>query len=152
MAELRSENIKLSIVGTGNYKSILKQQCHDLSLDSIVTFKGFCQRESLPELYAQSDVFILLSRSEAFGNVFAEAMSCGLPVIGANVGGIPDLISEKTGILVEPSDIAGIKDAILKLKRSKNLREKMGQAGRERIMKKHQWPQIAESFLQLYVS
>jgi len=152
MSEVRFENIKLAIVGTGEYQNILKQKCHDLSLNSKVDFIGYCTREKLPQLYGQSDAFILTSRSEAFGNVFAEGMSCRLPVIGANVGGIPDLISNKTGILVEPGDIAGIKDAILKLSRSKSLRMKMGQAGRELILKKHQWPRIADRYLQLYIS
>ncbi|MBL0714605.1 MAG: glycosyltransferase [Desulfosarcina sp.] len=152
MAGLRSENIKLSIVGTGNYENILKRQCRDLSLNSAVAFKGFRPREKLPELYAQSDAFILTSRSEAFGNVFAEAMSCGLPVIGANVGGIPDLVTEKTGILVEPGDIDSIKKAILRLKHSQGLRAQMGQASRTLILKNHRWSQIAERFLELYVS
>lgn len=152
IAELRTENLRLSIVGTGDHENYLKQQCHDMSLTSVVDFKGFCQRDQLPELYAQSDAFILTSRAEAFGNVFAEAMSCGLPVICSNVGGIPELVTAKNGVLVEPEDIAGIKNAILTLKHSKELREQMGRASRERIMKHYRWPQIAERFLKLYAS
>jgi len=152
MAGLLSENIRLSIVGTGNYEDALKQKCLDLALTSVVDFKGFCQRQRLPELYAQSDAFILTSRSEAFGNVFAEAMSCGLPVIGTDVGGIPDLIKGKNGILVKHGDTDGIKNAILKLKHSKRLREQMGRESREIILKHHQWSQIAKKFLKLYVA
>ncbi len=152
MAALRSENIRLCIVGTGNYETVLKQKSRELALTEAVEFKGFCLREKLPELYARSDCFILTSRAEAFGNVFAEAMSCGLPVIGARVGGIPDLISDRNGILVEPDDPEGIKAAILKLKRSEAIREQMGRASRANIMKNHQWPQIAKKYLTLYAS
>jgi glycosyltransferase involved in cell wall biosynthesis len=152
MAGLRSENIKLSIVGRGNYENILKRRCHELSLNSIVEFKGFCPREKLPALYAQGDAFILTSRSEAFGNVFAEAMSCGLPVIGADVGGIPDLITEKNGLLVDPGNIDAIQNAILKLKNSRQLCAQMGQASREIIERNYRWPKIAEKFLDLYAS
>jgi glycosyltransferase involved in cell wall biosynthesis len=118
----------------------------------MVEFKGFCPREKLPAVYAQGDAFILTSRSEAFGNVFAEAMSCGLPVIGADVGGIPDLISEKNGLLVEPGNIDAIQSAILKLMNSRQLCAKMGLASRERIERNYRWPNIAEQFLQLYTS
>lgn len=152
MAGLRSENIRLSIVGSGNYEDALRKKCFDLSLTSVVDFKGFCPREELPELYAKSDAFILTSRSEAFGNVFAEAMSCGLPVIGADIGGIPDLIKEQNGILVKPGDIDGIKNAIIKLKDSQQLREQMGRASRDIIMKNHRWSKITEKFLELYLS
>lgn len=152
LAGLRAEKIRLSIVGSGNYEKSLRQKCLDSSLTSIVEFKGFCRREKLPELYAKSDAFILTSRSEAFGNVFAEAMSCGLPVIGADVGGIPDLIKEKNGILVKPDDIDGIRNAIMKLKHSRQLREQMGRASRGIIMKQHRWLKIAEKFSKLYIS
>jgi glycosyltransferase involved in cell wall biosynthesis len=150
LAELPSEDIKLSVVGSGHHENRLKQRCNELALNSVVDFKGFCPRENLPSLYAQSDAFILTSRSEAFGNVFAEAMSCGMPIIGTTVGGIPDLVSEENGILVEPGNIAGIKNAILRLKASRTLCRNMGLANREKIESDFRWPKIAEKFLRLY--
>ena len=152
MAGLQMKDIKLSIVGSGNYERRLKQRCHELSLNSVVEFKGFCPREDLPILYAQSDAFILTPRSEAFGNVFAEAMSCGLPVIGTDVRGIPDLLTEPNGLLVKPGDIDAIKSAILRLKHSRRLCTQMGKAGREKIARNYQWPYIAKKFLHLYAS
>ena len=152
LAALRHENISLTIVGTGEHENHLKAQCRKLSLESKVEFKGFCRREKLPELYRKSDAFILTSRFEAFGNVFAEAMACGLPVIGANVGGIPDLISPKTGILIEPDDIEAIRNAIRTLKNSRDLRASMGNASRDFIIANYQWPRIAARFVQLYQS
>ena len=150
LAELPSEDIKLSIVGSGNYENRLKKRCSELSLNSVVDFKGFCPREDLPMLYAQSDAFILTSRSEAFGNVFAEAMSCGMPIIGTDVGGIPDLVAEENGLLVEPGNIAAIKSAILRLKASRALREEMGTANRKKIERSYRWSKIADQFLNLY--
>ncbi len=150
LAELPSEDIKLSVVGSGHYEKRLKQRCSELALNSVVDFKGFCPREDLPSLYAQSDAFILTSRSEAFGNVFAEAMSCGMPIIGTKVGGIPDLVSEDNGILVEPGNIAAIKDAISRLKASRPLCINMAIANREKIERSYQWSKIAEQFLNLY--
>ena len=150
LAELPSEGIELSVVGSGHHENRLKQRCNELALNSVVDFQGFCPREELPRLYAQSDAFILTSRSEAFGNVFAEAMSCGLPIIGTAVGGIPDLVSEENGLLVEPGNIGAIKRAILRLKASRSLCQKMGIANREKIEKNYRWTKIAEEFLHLY--
>jgi glycosyltransferase involved in cell wall biosynthesis len=152
ISRLRSNDIKLSIVGTGEYRHVLERRCHELGLEAIVQFKGFCRRELLPNLYAQSDAFILTSYSEAFGNVFAEAMACGLPVIGSDIGGIPDLIKEDTGILVPPDDIDAIVRAILRLQHSKPLCGRMGHSCRERIMQEYQWAHIARRFLALYAS
>ena len=152
MAGLKSDNVKLSIVGSGKSENGLRRRCSELSLNSMVEFKGFCQWEKLPALYASNDAFILTSRSEAFGNVFAEAMSCGLPVIGADVGGIPDLISEKNGLLVKPGDIESIKQAILKLKSSRQLCAQMGKASREIVERNYRWPQIAKKYLEIYES
>ena len=150
LAELPSEDIRLSVVSSGNYENILKKRCNELALTSMVDFKGFRPREELPGLYAQSDAFILTSRSEAFGNVFAEAMSCGMPIIGTTVGGIPDLVSKDNGILVEPGNIAAIKDAISRLKASRSLCANMAIANREKIERNYQWSKIAEQFLSLY--
>ena len=150
LAELPLEGIRLSVVGSGHHENRLKQRCNELALNSVVDFKGFFPREDLPNLYAQSNAFILTSRSEAFGNVFAEAMSCGMPIIGTAVGGIPDLVSEENGILVEAGDIAGIKSAILRLKASPTLCRKMGMANREKIERNYRWLKIAEKFLHLY--
>ncbi len=152
MAALQTQDIKLTIVGTGKYHGRLKELSHELGLDGVVEFKGFCPREHLPALYAQSDAFILTSRSEAFGNVFAEAMSCGLPIIGADVGGIPDLVTAENGLLVKPGDIAAIKGAILRLKNSRQLCRRMGKAGREKIEKNYRWSKIAAKFVALYSS
>ena len=151
LSELPHDGIKLSVVGSGHHENRLRKRCNDLALNSVVDLKGFCPREDHPRLYAQSDAFILPSRSEAFGNVFAEAMSCGMPIIGTAVGGIPDLVSEENGILVEPGNIDAIKSAILRLKASRTLCKKMGMANREKIERNYRWPKIAEKFLSLYV-
>ena len=56
----------------------------------------------MPKVYAGADIFVMASENETFGQVFTEAMAAGTPVIGTNVGGIPEIISEnKTGFLIE---------------------------------------------------
>lgn len=150
LAELRDPDISLLIIGSGNFEAKLKKICKDLSLEKVVTFYGFCHPRSLPELYVGSDVFILPSQAEAFGNVFAEAMACGLPVIGSKTGGIPDFIDRQNGILVDAGNIDQIKKAIIEMKSSPDLRIKMGRVNREKMIQHFTWESVARLHLTIY--
>jgi glycosyltransferase involved in cell wall biosynthesis len=150
LSELEDNDITLLVVGTGSYESYLKKMCHKLGLDNVVTFYGYCPREKLPELYNKADVFILPSLAESFGIVFAEAMACGLPVIGAKTGGIVDLVHSENGILVEPGNIKQIKEAILQMKQSKELRMATGRANRTEVLEHYSWKNVALKYLSIY--
>jgi len=147
----KDNSISLTIIGEGNYENELKTMSDKLGLSKIVTFLGFYPRDNIPSYFAQSDTFILLSLAEAFGNVIAEAMACGLPIIGANQGGIPDLVGDENGILVEPENISQIKSAILLMKNNKDLRFKMGKANTEKIKQKYNWEKIALAYKDVYL-
>ncbi len=75
-----------------------------LGLSDKVHFLG--KQENLEELYSISDLMLLVSEKESFGLVALEAMACGVPCIGTNVGGIPEVISDgETGYICEMGDI-----------------------------------------------
>ncbi len=150
LAQLQDPDISLLIVGDGRYKDQLQKQCRDLSLEDRVTFYGFCHPHDLPGLLADKDAFILTSRAEAFGNVFAEAMACGLPVIGSDAGGIPDLVGEDNGILVKPGNIEMIKRAIASMKASTEKKMQMGASNREKILGKYTWENVTNQYISLY--
>jgi len=84
-------------------------------------------------VFAAADVVCQVSRwEEVFGYVIAEAMSCGRPLVATRVGGIPELVEdEKTGFVLDRGDVRGIADRILMLASDRELRERMGRAGRE---------------------
>lgn len=150
LSEIKDSYINLTIIGEGNYENELKNLCKKLGLDDSVKFMGFCPRKDIPSYFRQSDAFILLSLAEAFGNVIAEAMACGLPIIGADKGGIPDLVSEENGILVETENISQIKSAIITMKNDKEMRIKMGKINAEKIANKYNWRHIAEAYKEIY--
>lgn len=94
---------KLLLVGDGPEMSRIQEQVRELKMDGHVLFLG--KRDNLSELYNVSDLKLLLSEKEAFGLVMLEAMACGVPGIGTNIGGIPEIIeSGKNGYLVELGD------------------------------------------------
>jgi phosphatidylinositol alpha 1,6-mannosyltransferase len=86
------------VVGDGPLLPELRSQAPDN-----VTFTGYKHGEELAQIYASADLFVFPSSTETFGNVVLEAMASGLPVIGANSGGVKDLVQPgRTGALIEP--------------------------------------------------
>jgi len=91
----------------------------------------------MPDVYKGSDIFVLPSENETFGQVFIEAMSCGIPVIGIKVSGIPEIISDSyNGYLVPPDDSSILAQRIEKLINGSSVRESFIQAGKKTVKEK----------------
>lgn len=106
-----------------------------------VHFLGELSRDALMDVYHRADVLVIPSIcEEPFGLPIAEGMACGLPCIGSNTGGIPELIEDQvTGILVERGDAAGLADALRRLALDPAARERFGRLGRERAERLLDW-------------
>lgn len=104
--------------------------------------------------YAAMDIFVLPSaQPEPFGGVVMEAMALGLPVIGTAIGGTTEQIAEgETGLLVPPADPERLAEAIIKLAQSRELRARMGNAGRERISKRFSLDAMTSQILATYAA
>jgi glycosyltransferase involved in cell wall biosynthesis len=116
-----------------------------------VSFEGRVDDLTLRAAYRDCDVFISPSRFESFGLVFLEAMREAKPVIGCNVGGMPEIISDKkSGLLVTPGNIDELASAIQDLIDSPKMRKKMGENGRAIFLEKFTAEVMARSSLPLY--
>jgi glycosyltransferase involved in cell wall biosynthesis len=117
------------------YKMLLGYiKLHNIEPKTIV--KTFMLDE-IPEVYKASDVFVLASENETFGQVFIEAMSSGLPVIGTKVGGIPEIISDSyNGYLIPPNDVSSLAQKIEKLVNDQPTRGEFIRAGIKTISNK----------------
>ena len=122
--------IRLIIVGDGPLQSTIQEEAKQLGMESAVIFTG--QRKNVYELLAMSDIFVLPSLiREGLSIAMIEAMAMSLPVIGSNVGGIPELIEDRvSGFLVQPGDIDQLASIIDSLATEQDLREGMGKQGR----------------------
>ncbi len=98
----------LRIVGRGDDRPRLEAIRDRLGLGDAVTFVGYVDDDALTAEIQACRLFALPSRKEGFGLVFLEAMASGRPCLGANAGGVPEVISADTGVLVEYGDVAGI--------------------------------------------
>ena len=131
-------NAVLSIIGDGEEREKLEGKSRSLQIADKVDFLGFMPHSEIKKFLPTQDVFVLPSLRESGGNALLEAMAVGLPVITANWGG-PGLIVDSTcGIKVEPESptafVAGLAEAMLKLAKDPELRCRLGQASRERIV------------------
>jgi glycosyltransferase involved in cell wall biosynthesis len=100
----------------------LKQRCADLRVADAFHFLGWKPQNELPAFYAQSDLFVMPSLTEALGVVFLEALAAGCVPIGSNIGGVPEIIHDgENGLLVPPDSPETLAAAILRVLRDPNL-------------------------------
>jgi glycosyltransferase involved in cell wall biosynthesis len=112
---------------------------------------GIRDRRDLAQLFAAADVFVSASLMETYGLTLVEAMACGTPVVALRVGGIPEAAPDGQGaILCEPGDGAALTEAIMKLRSSPELRDRLGALARETAHTRNAASSFANAFAQLY--
>lgn len=108
------DDVVYMIAGGGNDFPRLQRKAHDLGVTNRVVFTGLFDEADKPDLYNLADAYVMPSRGEGFGFVFLEAMACGVPAIGSKAdGGREALLDGKLGLLVDPTNPAEIRAAIL---------------------------------------
>jgi glycosyltransferase involved in cell wall biosynthesis len=121
---------ELVIVGDGPERERVEEALDKRSLGRV---RLLGERKDVPSLLADADVFVLASRSEGLPLSVIEAMAAGLPVVASDVGGLRELVRDgETGALVPPGDPAALADALRPLLADRELRRRLGTAGRER--------------------
>jgi glycosyltransferase involved in cell wall biosynthesis len=113
--------------------------------------RGFVSHDELQRLYARAAVVACPSRREGFGVACLEAMAHGRPVVATGVGGLLDLVVDgETGIVVPPRDAAALRAALERLLGDRDLRRRLGAAGRERAREHFSWEAVTDATLTAY--
>jgi len=142
---------ELEIVGEGPDRRLLQDLTERLGVAPQVRFTGALSREAVAERYRVADLFTLPSSAEAFGNVFAEALASGLPIVGSTVGGIPELVEHGiNGLLIDPGQPIVLAQAIQYLARDPELRRLMSSRNRARAEATLDWSQVTGRYLATY--
>ena len=153
LAGLRNRElpIHLVIVGDGPQKSVLENLARTYKLQHCIHFLG--ERTDVAGLLrGGADVFVSGAREEAFGLVLAEANLASIPVIAPRVGGIPEVIEHNvTGILLPPENSLSIANAIQHLYKNPRLKNRLGLAGRQRIIENFNVESYALQFQDIYM-
>ena len=122
----------LDIVGDGPEKNKIVDMIYLNKLTDSITVHGYLKRKEIDKLLNKSSIYLMTSYTESFGIVLIEAMSHGLPCVAfSSAEGANDLIiNNENGYLVEDRDFEKMKDTIIKLIDSKELRTQLGEKGR----------------------
>ncbi len=131
--------------------SRLQAIAHEEGVEEKVTFTGRRRREFLKYFYSAADVFITTPLYEPFGITPIEAMACGTPVIGSNVGGVKFTVKDgETGYLVPANDPDAIAERIAYLYKYPEVRHRLGLQAIKRVHDMFTWKHVASSVATLY--
>jgi len=136
------------LVGEGPDRGSLDARAETLGIRDRVRFLG--RRHDIPEILRAADLAVLPSRGEGFSNALLEYMATGLPVVATRVGGNPELVAgPELGRLVPAEAPEALAEAVLELAGSQELRERIGGAARERVLRHHGVDAVMASWVEV---
>jgi len=146
---------QLLMLGSGPLGEDLKQTAQQLGLTDRVTFQPAVPHNEVANYLNCMDCLVLPSRTvpngwrEQFGLVLAQAMACGVPVIGSDSGAIPEVIAD-AGLIFPEGNITALRDCLLQLQQNPTLRAELSRKGRERVLTHYTHEQIAAQTVAIY--
>jgi phosphatidylinositol alpha-1,6-mannosyltransferase len=148
-------DLHYAVVGRGTHLDSLQAQAAQLGVADRVHIMTNVTDAELPGAFAMADVYLGLSReagldAEGFGISLLEAAASGVPVVAGASGGIADAVANgETGVLVEPGDTEAAADMVRHLLADKALAQRLGQAGRERVLARMTWARVVSDLRDL---
>jgi len=146
---LQRDDFQLTIVSDGEVDLAKKHQKKIGLDDKFVHYEGTKTPEEIAEFYRNSDFFLLFSNYENLPCVMVESMSCGIPFVSSNVGGISEYVNKSNGILVEPRDEKALLEAIISTMNS--LESFDNESIREVAISNFDNKKVGEEFLKVYL-
>jgi glycosyltransferase involved in cell wall biosynthesis len=129
-------DLKVVIVGEGPDRKAIEDMIQEYGLQSNVVLAG--QQSNMPGVYSALDVLVLPSLNEGLPMTILEAMAASKPVIATRVGAIPSVIQHgETGLLVDPGDAEGLRDALARLLSQPNLCRRIGGAAHDWVSRNY---------------
>ena len=152
-ASMEVDNAKFVIVGEGDLRPKLERMIEQNNLHDKVVLAGKVPEAQLPQYYAAADVSVLpsVARLEAFGIVTLEALASGIPAVVSNIPGVREVVEEgKDGLHAEPMNPTDLAEKIKTLLADPDMRQRMGEYGRKRVVEKFRYAGIAAQMEQIY--
>lgn len=134
-------SIQLALVGEGAARPVIERTAAMTGFSARLHLVPPCASSEVAKWMNAADVFALPSYNEGCPNVVVEALGCGRPIVATQVGGIPELVNERNGILVPPRDVGALAKALADcLQRPWNVAELAAAGGRS-------WEDVAHEVL-----
>jgi phosphatidyl-myo-inositol dimannoside synthase len=141
-------DLRYAIVGSGPTQPQLETLARDLGIRESVRFLTGVPDADLPALYNCAEIYLGLSRAEGllmegFGISLSEASACGIPVVGARQGGIPDAVRDgETGLLVDSTNLRAVIEVVQALLQDQELAHRLGRGGRRAVETYFNWDRV----------
>lgn len=135
-------NAQLELIGEINADPAYTQEIQrliDQAPVGSIRVRGTVDDEELSQAYQHADLFVLPSRFEGYGMVYAEALAQGLPIVACDVGPVPDLVTPGAGLFVPPNDPAALRAALDRLINDRDLRRTLAAGARQRAAVLPSW-------------
>jgi glycosyltransferase involved in cell wall biosynthesis len=143
-----SARLRLIVVGDGEIRGRLEALSRELGIGGDVSFLGY--RRDLPAIAAATDVAVVSSINEGTPVSLIQAGAAGRPAIATRVGGVPEVVTPETGLLVPSGDPNALAAAITKLAADPGLRARLGATARERILRRYSAQRLVSEIHELY--
>lgn len=144
-----THSAKLILIGDGPDRAAAEKLARELDIAEHVKFYG--KQSQFADVLASADFFLLPSQSESFGLSALEAMSAGVPVIGSNIGGIPEVVShDESGYVAELGDTDRMAKYIVDLINNPKKWQAFSEASRRRAVEKFNRPDVVTRYEKLY--
>jgi len=137
------------VVGDGPERGRLEELAAELGASAVIRFLGARAHAEMPGLLASAEIAAFPSRMEATSVAALEALACERPVVATRVGGLPEIVSEEVGTLVEPADPEALARGVVKLLRESDL-PAMGRRARERVVARWSNDRLVLRHLEIY--
>jgi len=142
-------DFEVVIIGDGPLLNDLKKLARSLRINNYVRFLGRVPHEKISDYYSESYCYVQPSLHEGMSNSLLEAIASGLPAIVTDTGGTKELVDETNGFIIGKHNERDIANALIKLFKNRNLRDKMGRNSRKKAML-YSWSSVAEAYLDCY--
>jgi glycosyltransferase involved in cell wall biosynthesis len=146
----RFENCIWLYVGDGNLSDVIKEQALRFEVAERIKFAGLLPPSEIPLAIQSSDILVHCSLREGLARALPQAMLCGRPAISFDVDGAREVVNENTGRLIEPKNVEQLTGACAELIEDKNLRERLGEQGRESVKKKFAPETMVDTIEEVY--
>lgn len=147
----KNKKAHLLVIGSGQINK-LKRAIRQLGLEKNITTLGQMKHSQLVYYYNIADVMVLPSlKIEGLGVVILEAFACQTPVVASQIGGIPEIITDKkTGLLIKKVDNKALTETLSKILNQKSFSQKLAANAFQKLKLNYDWPVVAKRFDNLY--
>jgi glycosyltransferase involved in cell wall biosynthesis len=144
--------IKFLIVGDGPWRGRFEHQARALGLEKHLVFTGLVPPDGVPPLVGIMDLLVHLSRREGLPRALPQALAGGRPVVAYDCDGAREVCLEnETGFLLQPGDLAGLRERLLRLAQDPALRERLGRRGQQFVLERFGVDRMVDELYQLYL-